>query len=35
MNWGVNMPVVWCILNGSRVQGLLYWIEEMVSANQV
>ena len=23
------MPVVWCILNGSRAQGLLYWIKEM------
>ena len=32
VNWGVNMQVVWCILNGSRVQGLLYWIEETASA---
>ena len=23
MNQGVNMPVFWCILNGSRAQGLL------------
>ena len=35
VNRDVNMPVVWCILNGSRAQGLLYWIKETVSANQL